>query len=94
MSINWSISFFWMMSGGESAMMSPVARTSSPRSKASTKRVCARLHRLAGNGIQLDGADQSDIADVDDVGQAFERVHRLFPIGREFGRAGEHPSSL
>src|SRR5262245_17626495 len=49
-SINWSISFFSMMSGGERAMMSPVARTRRPRSKASTKRVCARFAGSPGMG--------------------------------------------
>ena len=32
------------------------------------------LRRLAGDGIELDGADQPDIADVDDVRKALERV--------------------
>ena len=50
------------------------------------------LRRLVWDWIELDGANQPDIADVDDVRQAFQRVNRLLPIGRELGRAG--PESL
>ena len=85
--MSWSISFFSMMSGGESAMMSPVARTRRPRLNASTKRACARLPGASGIGLELDGADQPDIADVDDVRQALERVDGLLPIGRKLRRA-------
>src|SRR5262249_2388569 len=36
-----------------------------------------------GDGLEFDGADQPDIADVDDVRQAFERMDRILPIGRK-----------
>ena len=42
-SISSSIWFFWMMSGGDSAMMSPVVRMRQPFSKAFTKAENARL---------------------------------------------------
>src|SRR3990170_7898593 len=45
------------------------------------------LSRLAGDGIELDGADQPDIADVDDVRKALERVDRILPIGCQLRRA-------
>ena len=52
------------------------------------------LRRRVGNGIELDGTDQADIADVDDVGKTFQRVDRLLPIWRELGRAGQQPLLL
>src|SRR3990170_664808 len=45
--------------------------------------------RFAGDGLQLDGADQPDIADVDDMRQALQRMHRLLPIGRKLRGARE-----
>src|SRR3990170_3833366 len=45
------------------------------------------LRWLAGDGIELDGADQPDIANVDDVRKALERVDRVLPIRRKLRRA-------
>src|SRR5262249_13748720 len=45
-------------------------------------RLCAPSAGI-GDGPELDGADQPDIADVDDVRQAFERMNRTLPIGRK-----------
>src|SRR3989337_3317862 len=45
------------------------------------------LRWLAGDGIALDGADQPDIANVDDVRKALERVDCVLPIGRKVRRA-------
>src|SRR3972149_5634447 len=45
------------------------------------------LRWLAGDGIELDGADQPDIANVDDVRKALERVDCVLPIGRKLRRA-------
>src|SRR4030042_1426732 len=45
------------------------------------------LCRLAGVGIELDSADQPDIANVDDVRKALERVDCVLPIGRKLRRA-------
>ena len=42
---------------------------------------------LLWDRIELDGADQPDIADVDDVRQTFQRMNRLLPIGRKLSRA-------
>ena len=39
--------------------------------------------RRIRDGIELYGADQPDIADVDNMRQAFERMDRVLPIGRK-----------
>src|SRR6516165_4160037 len=49
------------------------------------------LRRFARNRIELDSANQSDIADIDDMRQAFERVHRVLPIGRKLRRTRDQP---
>src|SRR6185503_11032537 len=47
------------------------------------------LRRLVGYGLKLNCPNQPDIADVDDVGQALQRMHRLLPIGRKLRSARE-----
>jgi hypothetical protein len=58
-----------MISGGDSATVSPVVRTSTPCSKQSRNTWKARLVGIAGYRGELDAADQADVADVDDMGQ-------------------------
>ena len=64
-------------------MMSPVARTRRPRLERLDEARMRALARLAGDGIELDGADQPDIADVDDVRKAFQRMDGVLPIRRK-----------
>src|SRR5260221_2446455 len=52
------------------------------------------LRRLAGDGIELDAADDAKIAHVDDIRQAAHRMRRLLPIGRERCCALEQPLIL
>ena len=94
----WSISSsIWplvMISGGDSAMMSPVVRIRAPRSNALTKAEKARLVGLAGDRLELDRADQADIADVDDMRLALQRMQRILPIAapaRRRASAGPPP---
>src|ERR1700687_1434536 len=47
------------------------------------------LRRLTGDGIELDGADQPDVADVEAVRKALERVDCVRPIRRKLRRAGQ-----
>ena len=57
----------------------------------------ARMGALAGlarDRIELDGADQPDIADVDDMRQALQRMDRVLPIGRELRGARQQPLLL
>ena len=74
-----SICAFEMISGGDSAMMSPVVRIRAPRSIGLQERRERPLGRLAGDRLQLDRADQADVADVDDVRRALQRMQRLLP---------------
>ena len=83
-----SISRFWMISGGDRAMMSPVVRISRPFSKALRKAVKARLVGCAGDRLQLDRADQAAVADVDDVRQALQRSGARRPSSRRARRRG------
>ena len=84
----WSICVFEMISGGDSAMMSPVVRTEGPSSKAFDERGRRRAWSAApAIGSSSMAPIRPMIADVDDVRQALERMHALFPIGRELGAA-------
>ena len=73
----WSMCDFSMISGGDSAIVSPVVRISRPRSQAAEEHLEAALARLAGARRQLDPADQADVAHVDDVRRLAQRVQRL-----------------
>ena len=66
-----------MISGGDSAMVSPVVRISRPRSKQSRKTSNARLPGSPARGASSIAADQADVADVDDVRRLAQRVQRL-----------------
>ena len=61
-----------MISGGDMAMMSPVVRIRMPFSKALRKAEKARLVGCAGDRLELDRADQAEVADVDDMRQALQ----------------------
>src|SRR5438552_10662394 len=47
------------------------------------------LGRASGDRRQLDRADQADIANVDDMRLALQRMQRVFPIRRQLLAAGE-----
>src|SRR3954467_2477525 len=52
------------------------------------------LRRLARDRLELDAADDAEIAHVDDMRQAAHGMRRLFPIRREGGGALEEPLLL
>ena len=73
-----------MMSGGDSAMMSPVWRTSSAALEAAGEHLegpCAPT--LPGSGASSSAENQSVIADVDHVRQVAQRVRRILPVLRQ-----------
>ena len=59
-----------MISGGDSAMMSPVTRASRPFSNARTNTSKPRAPGLPGSVFEFDRADQPEVAQVDHVRQS------------------------
>ena len=64
-------------------MMSPVVRMSRPFSKAARKAEKRPPGRLSRHGLKLDGADQTEIAHVDDMRQPLERMDRVFRVASQ-----------
>jgi hypothetical protein len=82
-----------MISGGDSAMMSPVVRISTPLLKQSRKTSKARLAGLARRSAQFDAGHQADVADVDHVGLALQRMHGIGEVALQSPARVSRPSS-
>ena len=79
-----------MMSGGESAMMSPVVADQHAFLEAACRNTSkAARPGLAGHRLELDARHQAEVADVDHVRRLAQAVHRLLEVGRELARALE-----
>ena len=84
-----SICAFEMMSGGESAMMSPVVRMRTPRSKHSRKTAKVRFVGSPANGSSSIAPTRPRLRMSTTCARAFQRMERVLPIGRELGAAGQ-----
>ena len=72
-----------MMSGGDSAMMSPRGADQHPALETLREYLERPCARLAGDGRELDARDQPVRAHVDDVRQALQRMGRIRPFRLE-----------
>ena len=84
--IAWSMCDSSTISGGDRAMMSPVVRIRTPRSKHSRKTSKARLPGLPAIDSSSIAADQADVADVDHVRRFAQRVDGVLERRRDLAR--------
>ena len=80
-----------MMSGGDSAMVSPVTRIEHALFERAQESVEAASAGLPRNRLQLDRADQAEVAQIDHMRPALERVQSIGPVPADLLRACEQP---
>jgi len=87
--LNISSGFFCAISGGQKAMLSPMGRTNTPRSQ--TSRTPLSRAPRAPRAARIRSRDQAEVAAIDHMRQALERVHAVLEIRGQRRRARERP---